>query len=150
MIAFNVDFTEVTAATSRHPSLHVIGGDRTSRGYLLNQLARIGFAAEEAETPASLLVRESDEELRRRRAYWSGIEDCFAKLADRERDVLDLLMQRLPNKVLALRLGITERAVEMRRAGLMKKLEVGSLTELIQLATRFSIVQQYGILLPIN
>ena len=149
MIALNDYTTDVAPMTSRHPSLHVIGGDAATRGYVLNQLSRVGLVAQESATPASLLVHESDQELHRRRTYWAAVEQRVAKLTIKDREVLDLLMECLPNKVLAMRLGITERAVEMRRASLMKKLEVRSLTELVRLVTRFAVVQQYGILLSI-
>ena len=147
MIALNEYMTETVPAISQLPTLHVVGGDSISRGYLLNQLARVGFSAQECSSPASLLVHESEHELERRRVFWSMVEGRVAKLTVKDREVLDLLMECLPNKVLAIRLRITERAVEMRRASLMKKLEVRSLTELVRLVTRFAIVQQYGLLL---
>jgi len=136
--------------TARQPSLHVIGGDATSRGYVLNQLTRVGFSAQECATPATLLVHESEHELQRRRSFWTEVEMRVAKLTVKDREVLDLLMDCFPNKVLATRLCITERAVEMRRASLMKKLEVRSLTELVRLVTRFAVVQQYGLMLAID
>lgn len=150
MIALNEYIAEPVPMTSRQPSLHVIGGDATTRGYVLNQLSRVGFAAQEAGSPAELLVHESEPELQIRRSFWTSVEMRVAKLTVKDREVLDLLMECLPNKVLATRLCITERAVEMRRASLMKKLEVRSLTELVRLVTRFAVVQQYGILLAIN
>src|SRR4051794_5806657 len=149
MIALNEFLTDSVPVASRHPSLHVIGGDATTRGYVLNQLARVGFSANECSLAAELLVHESEQELQRRQSFWEGVEQRVAKLTVKDREVLDLLMECLPNKVLAIRLGITERAVEMRRASLMKKLEVRSLTELVRLVTRFGVVQQYGILLAI-
>ena len=149
MIALNEYLTEPVPMTARQPSLHVIGGDATTRGYVLNQLSRVGFAAQECASPAALLVHESDIEIQRRRSFWTSVEMRVSKLTVKDREVLDLLMECLPNKVLATRLCITERAVEMRRASLMKKLEVQSLTELVRLVTRFAIVQQYGILLAI-
>ena len=150
MIALNEYIADPVPMTTRHPSLHVIGGDQTTRGYVLNQLARVGFSAHECSSPADLLVHESDQELQRRQSFWESVENRVGKLTVKDREVLDLLMECLPNKVLAIRLGITERAVEMRRASLMRKLEVRSLTELVRLVTRFSIVQQYGILLSID
>lgn len=147
MIALNDYATELEPMTSRYPSLHIVGGDSVTRGYLQSQLARVGFAAQENHDVASLLVHESENELNRRRLFWDAVEQRVSKLTIKDREVLDLLMECQPNKVLAMRLGITERAVEMRRASLMKKLEVRSLTELVRLVTRFDIVQQYGILL---
>lgn len=149
MIALNDYITETVPLTTRQPSLHVIGGDSLSRGFVINQLARMGFSAQECASPATLLVHESEQELQRRRAFWAAVEQRMAKLTVKDREVLDLLMECLPNKVLASRLGITERAVEMRRASLMKKLEVRSLTELVRLVTKFAVVQQYGLLLAI-
>ena len=149
MIALNDYSTDYLEKTNRYPSVHVIGGDASSRGYVLNQLSRFGVQAQETETPASLLVHESDQELYRRRVFWAGVECRMDKLTVKDRAVLELLMECLPNKVLAQRLLITERAVEMRRASLMRKLEVRSLTELVRLVTRFAIVQQYGILLAL-
>ncbi len=150
MIALNEYITDPVPMTSRQPSLHVIGGDATTRAFVLNQLARVGFPAQESASPASLLVHESDQELLRRRVFWASVEHRVSKLTVKDREVLELLMDCLPNKVLATRLGITERAVEMRRASLMKKLEVRSLTELVRLVTRFAVVQQYGLLLAID
>jgi PAS domain S-box-containing protein len=55
------------------------------------------------------------------------------RLSARERQVLDLLAQGLTNKEAAQRLGISHRTVEVHRARLMEKLEVGSFAELIHL-----------------
>ena len=150
MIALNDYTTESLPKASRPPALHVIGGDSMARSFVLNQLARVGFAAQECAAPASLLVHESEQELQRRRVFWASVEMRVSKLTLKDREVLELLMECLPNKVLASRLSITERAVEMRRASLMKKLEVRTLTELVRLVTRFAVVQQYGLLLSID
>lgn len=149
MIARHECITDSVPQSTSQPSLHVIGGDATTRDLVLNQLARFGFEAQQCSVPASLLVHESDQELQRRRAYWNSVEHKVGRLTVKDREVLDLLLECLPNKALAMRLKITERAIEMRRASLMKKLEVRSLTELIRLVTRFAIVQQYGLLLSI-
>lgn len=56
---------------------------------------------------------------------------------DKELEVLDLVMAGQKNKDIADQLGITIRAVEDRRIRLMKKLQVESLAELIELAVIF-------------
>ena len=64
-------------------------------------------------------------------------EDARARLnglTDRERDVLDGLVEGLPNKTIAFDLGISPRTVEIHRANLMQKLEVKSLAEALRLA----------------
>ncbi len=55
-------------------------------------------------------------------------------LTDREREVLDGLVEGLPNKTIAFDLGISPRTVEIHRANLMQKLEVKSLAEALRIA----------------
>ena len=64
-------------------------------------------------------------------------EDARARLnvlTDREREVLDGLVEGLPNKTIAFDLGISPRTVEIHRANLMQKLEVKSLAEALRIA----------------
>ncbi|WP_030539933.1 response regulator FixJ [Sphingobium sp. DC-2] len=55
-------------------------------------------------------------------------------LTEREREVLDGLVEGLPNKTIAFDLGISPRTVEIHRANLMQKLEVKSLAEALRIA----------------
>ncbi|SCW35490.1 two component transcriptional regulator, LuxR family [Sphingobium faniae] len=55
-------------------------------------------------------------------------------LTDRERDVLNGLVEGLPNKTIAFDLGISPRTVEIHRANLMQKLDVKSLAEALRIA----------------
>lgn len=55
-------------------------------------------------------------------------------LTPREREVLDGLVDGLPNKTIAYDLGISPRTVEIHRANLMTKLQVRSLSEALRLA----------------
>lgn len=64
-------------------------------------------------------------------------EDARARLnilTEREREVLDGLVEGLPNKTIAYDLGISPRTVEIHRANLMQKLEVKSLAEALRIA----------------
>lgn len=58
----------------------------------------------------------------------------LAALTAREHDVLDGLVRGHPNKTIAYDLGISPRTVEVHRSNLMHKLEVASLSELLQIA----------------
>ena len=80
---------------------------------------------------------ETDTRRRQHEEQWAVIQSKITQLSVKEREVLSLLMRGASNKVIAMELDITERAVEMRRASLMKKLQVASLAEVVQLATRF-------------
>lgn len=73
---------------------------------------------------------------------WSEVELRLSDLTERERNVLDLVLTGLPNKAIASKLQITERTVELRRASLMKKLEVSSAIELIRLMTQYEIFSE--------
>lgn len=58
----------------------------------------------------------------------------LATLTPRERDVLEGLVQGLPNKTIAFDLGISPRTVEVHRFNLMHKLGAGSLSEVLRIA----------------
>ena len=92
----------------------------------------------------------ADAERLRRRAAWREIAERFRVLTVKDRAVLDLLLTGLPNKSIALRLSVTERAVEMRRASLMKKLRAKSHAELIRLVTQYEVFSNFGLPLPIE
>jgi len=85
-----------------------------------------------------------DAERRKRAADRTAIETRFRRLSDKELEVLDLVKRGLPNKTIATRLAITPRAVEMRRASLMKKLGTGSLADLLRLAFARELVEWPG------
>ena len=77
-----------------------------------------------------LLAADRSGEERKREAR-SRVE----ALTDRERDVLQGLLAGLPNKLIAHRLGISLRTVEMHRANMMHRLQVKSLAEALRIAT---------------
>jgi FixJ family two-component response regulator len=76
---------------------------------------------------------KDDAERRRLLADRESVRQRFRRLTDKEREVLDLVKEGQPNKAISASLGITPRAVEMRRSALMKKLGVRNLAELLRL-----------------
>ncbi|NQD38979.1 response regulator transcription factor [Permianibacter sp. IMCC34836] len=60
--------------------------------------------------------------------------DRLARLTEREREVLELVAAGRTSKEIGEQLGISPRTVEVYRARLMDKLQVGSLPELVRLA----------------
>ena len=68
-----------------------------------------------------------------RQAEFDEVRTRLEKLTGKEREVLEMIWDGRPNKEIATRLEITPRAVELRRASLMRKLGVGSLPELLRL-----------------
>jgi FixJ family two-component response regulator len=63
------------------------------------------------------------------------IDARLATLATGELEVLRALLAGKPNKRVAAELGIGLRTVELRRARLLKKMQAGSLAELVRMAT---------------
>lgn len=53
-------------------------------------------------------------------------------LSQRERTVLDRLVQGQPNKIVAHELGISPRTVEIHRAHIMLKMDAASLADLVR------------------
>lgn len=77
---------------------------------------------------------EDREQAGRRQGQAAEVQARFDTLSGRERQVLDGLVAGNPNKVIAHNLGISPRTVEIYRANVMSKAQVGSLSELVRLA----------------
>ena len=65
-------------------------------------------------------------------------------LSPREREVLGLLTEGKSNKAIAQELGLSPRTVEIHRARMMSRLQVGSLAEAVRLALRAEVSPKRG------
>lgn len=83
-------------------------------------LASIGRALEAAKPRAGHLIATKEMEAR------------MATLTERERQVLELIVEGHANKVIAYHLSISPRTVELHRARVMDKLAVRSVAELVR------------------
>jgi len=83
-----------------------------------------------------------DAEWRRQDSEFKAIEQRIARLNERDQETLQLIIAGASNKAMASRLFISERAVEMRRAAIMRKLEVESLAELLKLTITHRVVAE--------
>ncbi len=64
------------------------------------------------------------------------LSELFDNLTPRERQVCELVSQGLPNKLIASRLGASEKTVKIHRGRVMSKLAVGSVAELVRFVDR--------------
>jgi DNA-binding NarL/FixJ family response regulator len=75
------------------------------------------------------------------RGHREGHGEHAPLLTSREREVVQLLARGQPNRKVALALGISVKTVESHRANVMKKLELGSVVELVRYAVRNRLVE---------
>jgi two-component system response regulator FixJ len=75
-----------------------------------------------------------EEQDRTRDIQLSSYLERLALLTERERQIYDYLVQGDPNKVIAARLEISPRTVEIHRAHVMEKLQVRNLSQLVKMA----------------
>ena len=83
----------------------------------------------------------SDSE-RKQRARIVEVEERLERLTVRERSVLGPLIRGRLNKEIGAELGITERTVKAHRASILRKLSVGSVAELVRLATTLEFARE--------
>jgi two-component system, LuxR family, response regulator FixJ len=83
-----------------------------------------------------------DAEWRASEAQFADLADRMAKLSPREDETLVMIQAGESNKSMAAKLGLTERAVEMRRSAIMKKLGVRSVAALVDLAATHRILAE--------
>ena len=76
---------------------------------------------------------ERDARSRNALAQHKKIRERIASLTPREREVLTLMTQGKPNKVMAADLGVSQRTVEIHRARVMEKSGAASLAQLVRM-----------------
>lgn len=69
------------------------------------------------------------------------LEARVASLTPREREVMLLVAEGRPNKVVATRLGLSTRTVEVHRAKVMEKMQARSLADLVRMSIACELVQ---------
>lgn len=68
------------------------------------------------------------------------IHERFESLTPREREVLALMAEGRPNKIIAAALGISQRTVEIHRARVMEKMQASSLAQLVRMTFQLALV----------
>ena len=71
-----------------------------------------------------------------REAEMRQLQDCYATLTPRERDVMALVVSGLLNKQVADEIGIAESTVKAHRGQVMQKMKADSVADLVKMAAR--------------
>ncbi len=79
---------------------------------------------------------------RRRDQEFIVLDERISRLNPRERETLTLILAGESNKIIASHLFLSQRAVEMRRASIMRKLGVETIAELLDLALTHRILSE--------
>lgn len=74
---------------------------------------------------------EGDVAVRRHEVEIAGIQEKLARLTEREREVMDLVVAGKATKVIAIDLGLSPKTVEVHRSRVMTKMEVTSIAALV-------------------
>jgi len=70
------------------------------------------------------------------------IGERYALLTPRERQVMEFVVDGLPNKRTAAKLGTAEITIKIHRANVMKKMKAGSVADLVRMGERLRIVRK--------
>lgn len=84
-----------------------------------------------------------DAEWRQQDSNYAAVAERIRQLSEREVETLDLIQSGESNKSMAAKLFLSERAVEMRRSAIMKKLQVRSVAELVELTTTHRMLTEF-------
>jgi len=82
---------------------------------------------------------EQDKQNRRARCDELTIHQRAALLSPREREVLEYVVSGAINKQIGRQLGVTEKTIKVHRGHVMRKMQAGSLAELVRMAQRIGV-----------
>ena len=81
-----------------------------------------------------------DRERRREAVLVAELQERYATLTERERQIMTLVVIGRANKQIAAELNLSEMTVKVHRGQVMRKMQAGSLPELVRMADRLGVV----------
>ena len=82
---------------------------------------------------------ERDRERRREAVLVAELQERYAMLTERERQIMTLVVVGRANKQIAAELNLSEMTVKVHRGQVMRKMHAGSLPELVRMADRLGV-----------
>jgi FixJ family two-component response regulator len=82
---------------------------------------------------------ERDRERRREAVLVAELRERYATLTERERQIMTLVVVGRANKQIAAELNLSEMTVKVHRGQVMRKMQAGSLPELVRMADRLGV-----------
>jgi FixJ family two-component response regulator len=133
-----------TIAPTQHPPIVFITGHgdipssvRAMKAGAIDFLTKPVDEEQLLQAINAALMRDRD--ARHRRAELAKLENRYASLTPREREVLPLVVRGLLNKQAAAELGISEVTLQIHRSKVMQKMRAGSIADLVRMAERLNI-----------
>src|ERR1700758_2167632 len=134
---------ELAKSNIRIPIIFLTGHGDVSTSVRAMKAGAVDFLTkpfhEQEMLDAVTAALECDQKQRNEERSHLDLQDRFALLSDRERQIMALVTGGLMNKQVAGKIGISERTVKIHRGNVMRKMSTKSLADLVMIAESLGI-----------